>query len=60
MFMVIRVNGWAGYLKRQVGISKSYSRLVNQNQAPFWPLPASYICITLGIAIVFGSIIMSK
>lgn len=60
MFMVVRVNGWSGYLKPQTGVSKSYRRLVAQNEAPLWPLPMSYLFIAFGIGLVFGSILFSK
>ena len=60
MFMVVRVNGWAGYLKNQSGVPEAYRRLANERNAPLWPLPASYALIVIGIATVFGSILRSK
>lgn len=60
MYIVIRVNGWSGYLARQNGLSESYKRLVADHQAQWWPLPASYFCMALGIAVVFGAIFASK
>lgn len=59
MYMVVRVNGWQGYLKPQKGVIESYRRLVADKQAPSWPLPASYLCIALGILIAFGSVLVS-
>jgi hypothetical protein len=60
MYMVIRVKGWAGYLGRQTGITDSYRQLVIENQAPAWPLPMSYTCIAVGIAVAFGAILIGQ
>jgi hypothetical protein len=57
MYMVVRVNGLAGYLKSQAGVSDGYRKLISESQAPAWPLPTSYLCIALGIATIFGSIL---
>jgi hypothetical protein len=42
MYMVVRVNGWQGYLSRQAGVVASYRQLVANHQAAFGPLPTSY------------------
>jgi hypothetical protein len=60
MYMVIRVKGWSGYLAQQTGIADSYRQLVTKNQAPAWPLPMSYTCIAVGIAVGFGAILIGQ
>jgi hypothetical protein len=60
MYMVVRVNGLAGYLKPQAGVSDGYRKLIAKNKAPSWPLPMSYLFIVLGVVTVFGSILISR
>lgn len=58
MYLVVRVRGWKGYLSRQAGVIDAYRRLIVSEGAPSWPLPASYILMGLGVAFVFGSILL--
>jgi hypothetical protein len=58
MYMVVRVKGWSGYLARQTGVIDSYRTLAMDRRAPSWPLPVSYLCMVLGVAFVFGSILL--
>jgi hypothetical protein len=58
MYLVVRVKGWRGYLSRQKGVVNEYRQLVAAGKAPSWPLPMSYVLIGLGIAFVFGSIVL--
>jgi hypothetical protein len=60
MYMVVRIKGWSGYLARQAGVIDSYRVLAREHKAPLWPLPTSYVCIAFGIALAFGSILLSN
>lgn len=60
MSMVIRLNGWAGYLSRQKGLGEKYRLLMRSEHAPGWPIIVSSICLPLGIAVVFGAILLSR
>lgn len=60
MYVVVRVNGLAGYLKSQAGVSDGYRKLIAESQAPSWPLPMSYLFIALGFVTIFGSILISR
>jgi hypothetical protein len=60
MNMVIRLNGWAGYLSRQKNLTKNYRLLMEKEDAPGWPIIVSSVCSPLGIVIVFSAILLSK
>jgi hypothetical protein len=59
-YMVVRLNGWSGYLSSQRDLKERYRALVRNHNAPSWPIAVSFLCIPLGIVIVFGAILMSK
>ena len=60
MYIVVRVKGWSGYLSQQTGVMDSYRQLIAEKHAPLWPLPMSYLCMSLGILIGFVSILFGN
>jgi hypothetical protein len=58
MYLVVRVRGWKGYLLPQAGVVEAYRMFVVSGGAPSWPLPTSYVLMGLGVAFVFGSILL--
>lgn len=60
MYMVIRLNGWAGYLSRQKNLTKNYRLLIENERASRWPILESGACLPLGVVIVFSAILFSK
>ncbi len=60
MYMVVRLNGWAGYLSRQKNLIKNYRLLIENEHASWWPIIVSSACLPLGVMIVFGAILFSK
>ncbi|MEK6396898.1 MAG: hypothetical protein V4734_02335 [Terriglobus sp.] len=56
-YMMHRVDGGMAYSEERV---ERYQELVREGQAPRWPLTASWVCIPVGIAIAFGSILFSR
>ena len=60
MYMVVRINGWSGYLSSQRNLITNYRKLISQQAAPIWPLVVSVTCMPLGLAIVFAVILLSK
>jgi hypothetical protein len=59
-YMVVRLYGWSGYLASQRDLTEKYRVRVREQHAPSWPIYASFICLTMGVVIVFASILMSK
>jgi hypothetical protein len=58
VYMDFSVNGWrAAYDLKRGNTELTYWRLVKQRGAPVVPLIVSVTCISLGILIVFGSIL---
>jgi hypothetical protein len=60
MYMVVRLQGWAGYLSSQKNLTKRYRLLIETKHAPRWPMIVSSVCLPLGVVIVFGAILVSK
>jgi hypothetical protein len=60
-YMDFTVNGWSMFYKfRRGNTERNYKNLIDQSGGHRWPLIVSYVCIPLGIAIVFGSILLSN
>ncbi len=59
-YMVVRLYGWSGYLSSQRDLTQKYRALVRSQNAPSWPMGVSFLCIPLGIVVVFGAILLSK
>ncbi len=58
MYIQIRARGLTGLTVRDSVVMDSYRALVREGRAPLWPLRLSYVFVLLGIAIVFGSILI--
>jgi|HubBroStandDraft_5_1064220.scaffolds.fasta_scaffold326952_1 hypothetical protein len=60
-YMDFTVNGWRMFYDfRRGNTERTYKSLIDRSGGNRWPLIVSYVCIPLGIAIVFGSIILSN
>ncbi|SNT32232.1 hypothetical protein SAMN05421770_107177 [Granulicella rosea] len=58
-YVAVRAKGWTGYFALQGDVRRAYRKLVADGQAPAWPLMATYSFAAIGIAIMFGSILLS-
>ena len=59
-YVLLRARGMGGFISRSAAVTASYRKLVKDGHAPLWPLTMSYICVILGICVVFGAILFSK
>jgi hypothetical protein len=60
MYMMVRLYGWSGWFSSQRNVTQKYRAVVMGHHAPAWPIGLSLICTPLGIAIMFGAILLSK
>ena len=59
-YVLIRAEGLSGFTTRSSIVIGSYRNLVREGRAPLWPLIANYVCVALGMSIMFGSILFGK